>query len=73
MVVVGEGVALDPVAAMRQVDTRSFKALVAEPREQSRDAKEQQQKDFQDMDGKVIVEYVVKGFSCVLSYCIHGP
>lgn len=73
MAVVGEGVAFDPLVAMRQIDMNSVKEIVAEPREKSRDAKEQQQKDFQDMDGKVIVEYVVVGFSCVLSHCIHTP
>lgn len=61
MAMVDEGVAFDALVAMRQIDMNSVKEIVAERREKSRDAKEQQQKDFQDMDGKVIVEYVVNG------------
>jgi pyruvate/2-oxoglutarate dehydrogenase complex dihydrolipoamide acyltransferase (E2) component len=44
--VVGEGVALDPVVVIRQADTKSLQEIIAELREKSRGAKEQQQNDF---------------------------
>jgi hypothetical protein len=73
MAVVDEGIAFDPLVAIRQIDMNSVKEIVGEPHDKSCDAKEQQQMDFQDMDGKVIVEYVVIGFSCVLFHSIHEP